>query len=107
MSDTPTPAPTPAPVAPGEPGVFLAWLQSAEQGAATVYNDVVRVSADVSTWQTAHPEIGPLIQAATGYATSMLTAAGLPVPVFISAGEAVLAALKKFAALDATVDSGH
>ncbi len=83
------------------------WLHAAEHGAALVYNEAVKIEADVSAWSDAHPGIKPLLETATGYITSMLTAAGLPVPAFVTAGTAALAALKQLAALDPTVDSGH
>lgn len=86
--------------------LFQSWMAAAEHGASIVYHDIVGVTEKVSEWEATHPVVGPLVQQAVAYAESALSAAGIPVPEMISAGTAIWAALKKFAALDSTVDSG-
>jgi len=81
-------------------------LAAAEHGAALVYHEIVAIQADATTWSAAHPEVAPLISAGTAYATQALAAAGVPVPVIVTAGTAVLSALKALAAADPTVRSG-
>lgn len=89
------------------PSLLSSWLSAFRHGAATVYNDVVKAEQEVSNWRADHPEIGPLIDGAASYAETLLTAAGIPLPAIVSAGQGVMAALKEMAAADNSVASGH
>jgi hypothetical protein len=81
-------------------------IAAAEHGAALVYHEIVAIERDVTQWQQAHPQVGPLIAAGTRYAQQALQSAGVPVASIVDAGTAVVAALKAMAAADPTVASG-
>jgi hypothetical protein len=81
-------------------------LAAAEHGAALVYHEIVAIQADATNWTTDHPEVKPLISAGTNYAVQALIASGLPLPMIVTGGMAVLSALKAMAAADPTVRSG-
>ena len=81
-------------------------LAAAAHGAALVYHQIVAVQNDVTKWEADNPQIAPLVAAGSQYAVSALDSAGIPVLPLVSAGTAVLSALKALAAADPTVASG-
>jgi hypothetical protein len=83
-------------------GIFAA----AEHGAALVYHEIVAIEEDATKWSAAHPAVGPMIAAGSNYAIQALSAAGVPTVPIVTAGTAVLSALKAMAAADATFTSG-
>jgi hypothetical protein len=102
MSDTPAVVP-----ATSAEGRLASWLHAAEHGAAIIYNDVVHVANEVSTWTSSHPEIGPLIAAGETFAKNLLVSAGVPLPELVTVETLIVSALKRMAAQDASVSSGH
>lgn len=85
---------------------FSDIIAAAGHGAALVYHEIVAIQEDATTWSGQHPEIGQLIAAGTAFTAQAMAGAGVPVPAFVTAGTAVLSALKAMAAMDPTLQSG-
>jgi len=81
-------------------------LAAAEAAAASVYHDALELEPVVVNWTTNHPEVGPLIEQAAGWASSLLGGAGSAgASIGGALGSLVLAEMKGLAARDATVPS--
>ncbi len=81
-------------------------IAAALHGAGLVYHELLSVEDDVTKWEAANPAVKPFIDMAVNAAVGALAGCGLPVPALITAGDAVLSALKQLAAADPTVQSG-
>jgi hypothetical protein len=80
---------------------FAELLAAAEQGAASIYHEVLAVGAKIENWID-DPAVKPLVQIGTNAANEVLTRAGLEGKVITTD---VLTGLKLLAAKDATVPS--
>jgi hypothetical protein len=111
MSETepapaPAPPPVPTPPAPGPAASWFAHLEAAIQhGASMVYHDAVSLVATAAQWKTAHPAIGEVITEGLGYARDFALRMGVPADAITIIEQDIEAALKRLAALDATVHS--
>jgi hypothetical protein len=80
-------------------------ITAAKQGATSVYHAVLDTGTAISAWETAHPEVGPLIEEGVVAANALLARFGVPAGTLEVVGEDILTGLKGLAAADATVPS--
>ncbi len=81
------------------------FFQAMDHAAAIVYHDLLATGTAITDWKLEHPIATVYIEKAVALGVSFLETHGLDIPAIEVAANAVMGALKKLAALDATVTS--